>query len=69
MAEREGESSNQPAVVLLAGLAVVAVFYFSTRLASANVRAPTQINMGCAGTARSADNLKGAGNRRASIFI
>jgi hypothetical protein len=45
------------------------VLFFSTRLASANVRAPTQIYVGCAGTARSADNLKGARNRRASIFI
>jgi hypothetical protein len=64
-----GESSNRPAVVLLAGLAVVAVFYFSPRAWRANVRAPTQIYVGCAGTARSADNLKGAGNRCASMFI
>jgi hypothetical protein len=50
--------------------AVLGVFYFSSRAERVQMFGPRRrlINVGCAGTARSADNLKGgAGNRLASI--
>jgi hypothetical protein len=55
--------------VLLLVQAVLAVFYFSPRAERVQMFGPRRrlINVACAGTARSADNLKGAGNRLASI--